>query len=447
MDFRRVRVICWAALLVFAAFLSTLIPPFQSPDEPAHLGRAYLISTGTFLLEDAKGQDRGGAIDAGLVEYAIPLIENIGRHANGLPPNQPNPVVGWRPASPKLFFSLAGTGYYLPLIYAPQAAGLWLGRLLDLSIQRSYYLTRAITLACCFALLAGAVRLYRPPPLAVALLLLPMSLFQMLSPTIDGVTNALTLFIFALFFSILRGHWDGRRGLASTWLAVCVVVLACSRTHGLPLLALPLYLAWREQSERAWWRAGASVVLTLAWILFAMATTHDTRVALNAPTSGLMLHYASHPFTFVQVVWNSLTDPAISRFYMESFIGNLGWLDTPLPPAGYLLLETGLVLTAAVSFESLQDRKDMQARGLLLVLAVASVALIFFSMLVTWTPYPATVVQGVQGRYFLLPALVLAHAWGTPRASAASSRSLWAVAAFGACSVALFTSTILHRYH
>jgi len=440
-------VIFWPALLVFSAFLSSLIPPFQSPDEPAHLARAYLISTGTFLLRADKGQGSGGAIDSGLVEYAKPLIGNISKHATGLPPSQPNPNLRWRPASPGEFFSLGGTGYYLPLIYFPQATGLWLGRFLDLSIHQSYYLSRAITLGCCFALLWGAMRLFAPPPLAMALLLMPMSVFQMLLPTIDGVSNALTLFIFALFFSILRGHWEQRQGLASTWLAVCLVLLAGSRTHCLPLLALPVYLAWREKSAQAWWRAGIATLLTCGWVLFALATTNDTRIALDAPPSGLMRYYVSHPFNFVEVVWNTLSDPKITNFYLESFIGNLGWLDTPLSPEEYLVLEAGLMLIAAVSLQSFKSREDAQVRGLLFVLATASAALIFFAMLVTWTPYPAKLVQGVQGRYFLLPAVVFAHAWGTPADSAIPSRIQWVLAAFGACSVAILFSTLLHRYH
>jgi hypothetical protein len=31
-------------------------------------------------------------------------------------------------------------------------------------------------------------------------------------------------------------------------------------------------------------------------------------------------------------------------------------------------------------------------------------------MLVTWTPHPATLIEGIQGRYFLLPAILIAYA-------------------------------------
>ena len=42
--------------------------------------------------------------------------------------------------------------------------------------------------------------------------------------------------------------------------------------------------------------------------------------------------------------------------------------------------------------------------------SLVSVFTIFFALLVTWTPHPATVIDGVQGRYFLVPGLLLAYA-------------------------------------
>ena len=34
----------------------------------------------------------------------------------------------------------------------------------------------------------------------------------------------------------------------------------------------------------------------------------------------------------------------------------------------------------------------------------------FLALLITWTPQPAHVIEGVQGRYFLIPAIMVAYA-------------------------------------
>jgi len=47
---------------------------------------------------------------------------------------------------------------------------------------------------------------------------------------------------------------------------------------------------------------------------------------------------------------------------------------------------------------------------MLMASAAASLGIIFLALLVTFTPHPATLVQGIQGRYFLVPTLLMAYA-------------------------------------
>jgi uncharacterized membrane protein len=41
--------------------------------------------------------------------------------------------------------------------------------------------------------------------------------------------------------------------------------------------------------------------------------------------------------------------------------------------------------------------------------AFGSLAAIFLALLVTWTPHPAQTIDGVVGRYLLIPALLLSY--------------------------------------
>ena len=51
------------------------------------------------------------------------------------------------------------------------------------------------------------------------------------------------------------------------------------------------------------------------------------------------------------------------------------------------------------------------ARISLFVTALLSVLAIFTALLISWTPHPATIVHGIQGRYFIVPSLLLAYAF------------------------------------
>ncbi|MEG1454680.1 MAG: hypothetical protein RSC66_03800, partial [Comamonas sp.] len=43
--------------------------------------------------------------------------------------------------------------------------------------------------------------------------------------------------------------------------------------------------------------------------------------------------------------------------------------------------------------------------------ALLSILATFTALLISWTPHPATIVHGIQGRYFIVPFLLLAYAF------------------------------------
>jgi uncharacterized membrane protein len=466
---KKVRLGLWALAFVLATGLSWLIPPMQSPDETSHVARAYLMAQGHWLLQDAPsdvaaptdtevasfvrrlgGQaDAGGLVDASLLRFMASNLKLVLDAKLRLPAAEQERLATLRWSNNRIHFSIPRTGYYFPLVYAPQAAGLALGMALDWSVEISYRLARSLTLLICFALLAAACRLAPPSPLALATLLLPMSLFQLLSPTLDGLTTSLGLLAISLF--LRKTAVSG----SSTWrfsilLAVCVFILVTSRTHLLPLLLLPFFVAWRQRSGRDFYLASIVVVGSLAWVLFALHSTTDTLVVRSQSSSELLVHYAAHPAAFFKIVWATVSNPDVANFYQQSFIGILGWLDTSLPVISYPMLWVGLGACALVSISLPAGAGDWSARCLLLVAAMSSIGLIFLSQLVTWTAHPATVIEGVQGRYFVMPMVLLGYVLsGLARPSSRLQGQLAALSlsGFTLCSLTALSVTLLSRYH
>ena len=461
----------WVAAFLAAVGLSWLIPPMQSPDEESHIKRAYLISQGDFLLqslapdmagviddqETAAFKERarkhggriGGTIDLALANFVavhLTLVREAGMRFSA---TEKDLIAQKNWQGIRHFQVLPGTGYYFPAIYAPQALGLAIGQWFNLSVQHSYDLAKGSTLLACFALLGLAFRLITPNPLVAALLLLPMSLFQMLSPTIDGLTTSLAVLTVSLFLvSIDRSR---RHSPARSWsLAVCIFLLATSRAHLLPLLVLPFYIAWQRQSRRDFYLGCLTAVAAVGWVLFALQTTNDPRIVRNHTTTQLLMQYAADPAAFFKIVWASVTDPAVFTFYHRSFIGILGWLDTHLTEYFYPTLWMGLALCALASVSVSTLHGDWSARLLLVAIGVASIGLIFLAMLVTWTPHPASVVKGVQGRYFVVPAILLAYAasgYATQQPPLRQWIATASMAVFALTSLTALTMALWGRYH
>lgn len=467
-------VFLWTVVFLLACGLSVLIPPMQSPDEHAHIARAYAISNGHFLLEPLppsldswkqqyaaipeidkivqrtlqNGKPAGAWVDAGLVAF-LQAYENIGKHGGVLSETEANQVHALTWTSEQVYFPMPGTGYYLPLIYVPQALGLRIGQWLDLGIQNAYRLTRVLSLIISLALLASAFRWLRPSPIILGLLLLPMSLFQLLSPTLDGVTNSLAIFCLSLFLTAV--HPDQRNPLRmATLLALSIVLLVTSRNQLAPMLLLPMFVAWRHKSARCLVIALCAITAALGWTFFAMLTTNDQRVLRHIATSTLLLHYLENPSEFFQIIFTTLGNSDLVSFYQQSFIGILGWLTTPLSTYWYPIIWIGLGLCGVTSFFSHDINIDYRCRLLLLITAIASVLLTFLALLASWTPYPTQIVNGIQGRYFMVPALIFGLAISGVYPTRFKYQNLMRIATIGLfaciCIVAL-VAALLSRYH
>jgi uncharacterized membrane protein len=459
----RSRALRWLGILLAGTLMALLVPPMSAPDEIDHVARAELLSRGQWNLiipprpvngtpaDLAYFAQSGGMVDAGLIEFIQRHFSLIKNPAHRLSAADQAAIEKIRWSERRVFHPVPGTGYYFPAIYLPHAAGLAVGRALDLGVAQSYRLTRFVVLATTIGLLAWAFSLIVPPMPVVALLMLPMSLFQAISPVLDGLTVSLSLLCFGLFFRSLQGTDEDRLSRAIA-LALGLFVLVTTRVQLLPMLALPFLLAWRHRRPRQAILGAAAIALSATWLIVAVRATIDTRVTRTITTIDAIAYYLSHPDRLVGVLWSTVNDPNLQAFYGQSFIGVIGWLDAPLMRPFYAVLSLGLFVFIIMAASSPRSWRDHGLLRLVLIgMGLTSSLLVFFAMLVTWTPHPALQVSGVQGRYFLVPAMLvclgLSH-WTEQAPGEGPSRFrlvLWT--AFTTTSVLALVQTALNRYH
>ena len=204
----------WIILLILVAgsFFSTVIPPFQSPDEFDHIKRAYLLTTGTIIARSQEGRSSGGMIDAGLATYISAYKVLKFRPDRKLSAEDLAAASDIQWTDYRVFSSLPGISYYFPVIYAPQAIGLALGERLKLSVDTSYRMARFFVLLSIAVILLIAFRLYPGNPLTIALLILPMTVFQLSSASLDGISIAVAILAIAAFLRITAEKQDAHSG-------------------------------------------------------------------------------------------------------------------------------------------------------------------------------------------------------------------------------------------
>lgn len=390
-------------LFIMAFFASIVMPSFTSPDEADHIKRAYLLTQGVFLLEPhVKGS--GGMIDTGLLSYMNAYDKyqlpdsKIERYVTA----QANQIT-W--SGVEHFAGAPGTGYYFPIIYVPQALGLALGESLALSVDSSYKLARFLALLFVAIILKISFKFYDPPLIVLALLFIPMSLFQFASASLDGISTAVAIFVISIFIRIATNK-ESQSSWMLLLLSASVFVIASCRQHLMPLVCLIFATFFFTKNKKSLIAGFLTTSLLLVWLAIAIKTT--IHKDLGASKSVIILHYLSHPGDFLRVMSSTLTNDDTLTFYIRSFFGILGRLNASFQPPIYNYLIFATLLFFLLSLP-LPQRKYLAPGLLLICIGGSSIILVFVSLLVSWTPYPASVVEGVQGRYFLMPIIIICY--------------------------------------
>ena len=437
------------ALVCFSILISAIAPPFTSPDEADHIKRAYFLTKGKIILESVNGGDSGGMIDSGMYDYINSYYSKLmddRQHRFSQDEINYASSISW--SGEERFSAAPGTNYYFPVIYTPQAIGLLAGKTLGLSVDTSYRLARLFAAISAGLILLLAFRIYSPPPLTMFFLAIPMSLFQLSSSSIDGLTTAIAILSISIFLKISETSNKPRWEYLLV-LSVCVTLLLTSRMHMLPMLGLIFATAYYTRSLRSVMCGALTVLLVFTWLFIAMKTTVDSRVSVGAKTSDVILYYMKDPIAFFSVFFRTILDQPRASDYLESFVGILGWLDAPLTKAQYTFYYISAIIPALLTLRLAWFKEMLFARAMLISCSVISVLFIFFALLVTYNTHPASVIGGVQGRYFIIPMIMASYAIGFGELkSSLLNKLLYAyIAAFVIASSYITTTLLLKKYY
>ncbi|MGI4950176.1 MAG: DUF2142 domain-containing protein [Janthinobacterium lividum] len=429
-----VFLLCAAPVLMF---LAVLVPTGEIPDEVAHVVRMESLLHGNLIgyrgeRPDLAGNtvpDAGVTANAGLLAAGFsfhpgtPLAERVlDRAARDRLLQLP-----WAPA--QSFVSIPNTAVYPPLFYVPGAVAIGLARLADANPYAAIIGARLVNAALYLALgLAALLLARRGRAMLLATLLLPISLWLAASCNADGLIIATAVLAAAL---LTRQRWTSWWGAA-----LCVAAIIMAKPTYVPLVlpvAALMPLSGAQWAARALACAGTALP-GVAWYVLAQLRAAvpfvrgapfqagpywpgDPNDIFTVVDPALQVRVLLHqPWLMVllpvQTLW------ANAKWYGLEIVGILGILDIVLPYGLYLLwfaALAGAVLAALVDRGEPGDPGDRTrpagpvARLAVLAGIVAAVFALFDGQYLSWTHTGATVVEGVQGRYFvpLLPFLML----------------------------------------
>jgi hypothetical protein len=331
----------FVALLIVVVTWAIGIPRFASPDEPAHVYKAYGTAHGQLLGKAAPGFPNN------LREFDGPAVlgpPNLNCY-NGLPDV---PASCATEISPRLISSAARyPPWYYGLVGLPVAASGQADRVVPYRLVSAVLCAALVTLAM---LLAKRSRRSEVVALQLAALT-PMALFLMGSVNPNAIEIAGFVAIWAglsrvmtddefpmrllILASCLSAAVVLMRPIAIVWMAglVAVAIIAANPRRRRELLFSKRSLAW------AIGPTALALVGSWLWLLYARIELKDQR-ATNTLTLSSALRKSID-------MWPT---------YLRQTIGVLGWLDTTLPFFVYVAWIVALVIVVFVVLRSAAPR-------------------------------------------------------------------------------------------
>lgn len=448
-----VAVFVGVAIGLSSLVFSVLIPPMQSPDEYAHVSRAYALASGDVFME-AVGKRENQTIDKGMLAYMADWSGYLAFKSDVQVSKKFDDEMRLRDWSEQEVAQYNPAGAYFPALYAPASAALALARQLKQPPWIAVYWARLAMWAVSVLAILLALCIVRSGfYLMCAVGMLPMTLAQLGSANLDSMTIGFTFLAIALMSSGVFGGRDGARErdvstwrLLGCWLIIVLLVLA--KPIFVVLLMPPLWFAVTRRSRLLAACSLATLAMVALWQLHIARNFALPNPSLSgSPVMRLVDTLLSPLDTFAL-----LSRTVIERyeFYWESMIGILGWLDTPLNPGLYAF--AGVLLIMAVIADMVSPNPSPVS--LRILPALVGIAYFFGTLLllwVTWTPPGSPFIEGVQGRYFLPMLPVLALAFGVRKgnssvAGAAGWVFLFSSVAFVISVVVDVPSLLLARY-
>ncbi|MFC4376683.1 DUF2142 domain-containing protein [Nocardia halotolerans] len=411
---------------VFGALFAVLTPPFWGHDELTQFGRAYQVAHGGVLpqrIDDDRGVAFGGQIPVSVDE----LMGYAFRDYNDNP-EEPGAMVADPGAYDRLGAAeissttqqmwFTNTAAYSPVPYVPAAVGIRLGEALGLNVGGMYLLTRLAGLVAYLGVVGFglyALRERRSQWLVFTVAVLPIALFQAGTVTADTLTNALAIMVSALLLKALFVG-DRLRPVETGALLAATIALPLSKpTYVLLAMLVVIVPADRlgftgKLKWIPWAFAAVGGALFLTWTKIASATG-DGMSLMRPPHQWGQVRPADQlkgilgdPAQFVHTFGESIA--LRDHRWFSQFFGELGFAYVDVPAVSML----ACLIAFAVSFGIADRMSTVTAtfrRTLIVALTVlASVAMIYVTLYMSFTPVDFYLIDGVQGRYFVPLAIV-----------------------------------------
>jgi uncharacterized membrane protein len=404
-------------LVLGLLIMTFLVPPFQKSDEPSHYLRAVSISNLDFVCtKDQAGtyrvemKSKYADLPTMVHTWDVALVGANKFDPDWLSLDLSNPQLNEN----KPVYDICNLP---PPGYLPNVIGIWLGKPFANPLV-GFYAGRFVGVLFFVAMLYYAVRLtpsrYRLPIYFFAAL--PMVLHQAGAISYDVVQLPLFLVLYGYLTKFYDQPGRIRRLDLVLFMTALVVAINVRSLSYVPLLGLYFAVPYAKvAASKLEYAKITGAFLTIAGVITALLSAIYVPRVSSVPvvegdvsTQKQIEFIFNHPGKFLDASYQTLVHQG-DWLFMQT-IGIFGWLDAPMSYFPYYVL---VFVLGLVFFQVMREDVKVAALpevGFIFATVAATIACLFLSLYIVWTPVGADQVLGLQGRYFigLLPFTILA---------------------------------------
>ncbi|MBQ3293262.1 DUF2142 domain-containing protein [Candidatus Saccharibacteria bacterium] len=367
------------------------VPIGRTPDEASHFFRIYEITEGHFVSETPTDGAMPGSnepVEIGIVdEYAnrnvtyAKIIESLGT------------TTGEETA----FITTSAYGYSF-ISYLPQTIGMGIGKIFHAPFLVSAYLAKIANLIFCIGILFFCIK-YIPflKKIIFFIVFLPISMQAMSSLSADApiFVSAIALVTFVLH-SIYTRKTPFTKKHFFILLALCIFITIGKIVYA-PLLVL-LFAIPKERfgtkKQKVFWAIGLGSLVMMVYLIWHFAS--PTTITNDGPAQ--LSNIIHNPLLLPATIIYSISRNVV-LYISGAFGGYLEWFNIT-PTMIYIIASyTVFVILCYKARLSFNIQKLLKILSCFAVFATT--VAIFTAMYITWTKSGESIIDGVQGRYFL----------------------------------------------
>lgn len=373
------------------------LPIDDVPDEANHFLRAYEITEGHLISQQDEENNGYGYFTEDINKYIRDGDFSYKDTLNDISQkNEGNDT--------KYVYS--NISLYSFICYTPQALGIFVAKLLNLSVLWQAYFARLFNFAVWVLMVYFALKILpRRKIAALFIMLLPIVMQEATSMAADCLTIGTALLLVSYILK-LAGEKDKKltKKQEIFILGLSILMSLCKIVY-LPLCFIIILLPnskFKTKKERIIKTViclAITIAISLTWISIASRFLIEINEGVNSAEQ--VKHVITNPIKYLVTV--SRTIDANFQNYSFNIVGSsLGCFDIELSKV-YVI---SILIYMFIVFLNGRDEEDSKGLSLfdiivISIIGLTTIALIFTSIYVQWEAVGAHFINGVQARYFI----------------------------------------------